>query len=57
MPGDYTLSLYHRDILGDEDEDSGTDYALRVVVLTPQKDSSVEVTSPMLRFPTGASEI
>ena len=56
VPGDYTISLYRRDLLGDETEDSGTDYAWQVIVLTPHNGSSVEVTSPMLRFPTGASD-
>ena len=54
VPGDYALSLYRRDLLSDED--SGTDYAWQVVALTPQKGSNAEVTSPMLRFPAGASD-
>jgi hypothetical protein len=56
VPGDYALSLYHRDLLGDEDKDLYTDDAWEVVVLTPHEGSSIEVASPMLRFPIGASD-
>ena len=49
-PGDYGLSLYHRDMFAEDEEEP--EYAREVVVLTPGVGSGMEIASPMLRFPT-----
>lgn len=59
-PGDYAVSLYHRDLWDDEDDDdvdSDNSFAREVIVLTPHEGAHVEVASPMLRFPTRDSEL
>lgn len=56
-PGDYAVSLYRRNLWDDyDDDDPDASFAWEMVVLTPHEGAHVEVVSPMLRFPIGASK-